>query len=175
MTELLSLRSDAEIEKLREAGRIVAQVLNRLEGLVKPGVSTLELDREAHRLIRAAGATPSFLGYGEPPFPGSICASLNEEVVHGIPNARRLLRDGDIISIDVGALLDGYHGDAARTFMVGTVKPEVRKLVEITEQCFWEGFKMATVDHRLGDISAAVQQMAEQNGYGVVQIGRAHV
>ncbi len=169
MTGLVNLRSDAEIQKLREAGRVVARVLAHLETLVRPGVSTQELDQEAHRMIREAGAEPSFLGYGEPPFPGSICASVNEEVVHGIPSDNRLLRDGDIVSIDVGAFLHGYHGDAARTFLVGDVRPEVRKLVEIAEACFWEGLKNATADNRLGDISAAVQQMAEKNGYGVVR------
>ena len=169
MPELLNLRSEAEIAKLREAGRIVAKVLDHLKSLVAPGVSTLELDREAERLIRDAGAIPSFKGYGDPPFPGSICASLNEEVVHGIPTARRILKDGDIISIDVGACLDGYHGDAARTFMVGKVRPEVVKLIETAEQCFWDGFAKATVNSRLGDISSAVQQTAERNGYGVVR------
>jgi methionyl aminopeptidase len=169
MSDILTLRSDAEIVKLREAGRIVARVLDHLMKLIAPGVSTLDLDREAERLIREAGATPSFLGYGDPPFPGSICASINEEVVHGIPSAKRILREGEIISIDVGACMDGYHGDAARTFPVGRVSAAVAKLVETTEKCFWDGFAKATVSNRIGDISAAVQQTAERNGYGVVR------
>jgi len=169
MSELLSLRSDAEIAMLREAGRIVARVLEHLRLLVAPGVSTLELDHEAEKLIRDSGAVPSFLGYGDPPFPGTICASINEEVVHGIPSAGRILQDGDIISVDVGACLEGYHGDAARTFMVGQVNPEISQLIATTEQCFWDGLAKATVNNRLGDISAAVQETAERRGYGVVR------
>lgn len=169
MPEILNMRSDAEIAKLREAGRIVARVLEHLKTMIAPGVSTLDLDREAEKMIRASDAVPSFLGYGDPPFPGSICASLNDEVVHGIPSARRILRDGDIVSIDVGACLDGYHGDAARTFVVGRVSPDVGMLVATAEQCFWDGFAKATVNNRLGDISAAVQQTAERHGYGVVR------
>lgn len=169
MPDILTLRSDAEIVMLREAGRIVARVLERLKSLVAPGISTLELDREAESLIRQSGAVPSFLGYGDPPFPGSICASLNEEVVHGIPSARRILREGDIISVDVGVCLDGYHGDAARTFTVGQVSPDIGMLVATAEQCFWDGLAKATVNNRLGDISAAVQQTAERHGYGVVR------
>lgn len=169
MPDILSLKTEAEIAKLREAGRVVARVLQRLAELIRPGVSTRELDREAERIIREAGATPSFLGYGTPPFPGSICASINDEIVHGIPSPSRVLKEGDIISIDVGACLDGYHGDAARTFLVGTVSPAVAKLVAVTEQCFWDGFAQAKPGNRLGDISAAVQRTAEQNGYGVVR------
>lgn len=169
MSEILSLKTEAEIARLREAGRVVAQVLQRMAELIKPGISTRELDREAEKLIRDAGATPSFLGYGSPPFPGSICASVNEEVVHGIPSDRRLLREGDIVSIDVGACLDGYHGDAARTYAVGTVTPAIANLITVTEQSFWDGFAQAKVGNRLGDISAAVQRTAERSGYGVVR------
>lgn len=169
MTEILNLKTEAEIAKMRAAGRIVAQVFDLMTELIAPGVSTMELNKAAEKLIRAAGAKPSFLGYGKPPFKGAICTSINEEVVHGIPSSRRILRDGDIISIDVGAELDGYHGDAARTFFVGNVSPEVKKLVAVTEECFWEGFAQAKTGNRLGDISAAVQKKAERNGYGVVR------
>lgn len=169
MAEIVSLKTEAEIARMREAGRVVAKVLERMGSLVQPGISTRDLDREAERVIREAGATPSFLGYGTPPFPGSICASLNEEVVHGIPSPRRILREGDLISIDVGACLDGYHGDAARTFAVGAVTPAVASLIATTEQCFWEGFAQARPGNRLGDISAAVQRLAERSGYGVVR------
>ncbi len=169
MTEILNLKTEAEIAKMRAAGRIVAQVFELMEELVAPGVSTMALNKAAEKLIRAAGAKPSFLGYGSPPFKGAICTSINEEVVHGIPSTRRVLRDGDIISIDVGAELDGYHGDAARTFLVGNVSADVQKLVAVTEECFWEGFAQAKAGNRTGDISAAVQKTAERNGYGVVR------
>lgn len=166
---MVELKQASEIKKMAEAGRIVAQVLDALGEMVRPGISTADLDREARRIIESAGAIPSFLGYGEPPFPGAICASIDEEVVHGIPSEDRILEEGSIISVDVGAYLDGYHGDAARTFAVGSVDPAVSRLIEVTEECFWRAFELAVPGRRLGDLSYAVQTWAEQHGYGVVR------
>lgn len=166
---MLRLKSKEEIARIRNAGRIVAQVLEALGQMVRPGLSTLDLDAAAESIIRRAGALPSFKGYGEPPFPGSICASIDEEVVHGIPSAQRVLREGQIISVDVGAYFEGFHADAARTFAVGTIDAAKAKLIEVTEASFWAGFAKAVVGNRMGDISAAVQATAEAHGYGVVR------
>lgn len=166
---MVEIKEASEIRKMAAAGRIVAQVLEALGSMVRPGISTADLDREARRIIEGAGATPSFLGYGEPPFPGSICASIDEEVVHGIPSDERILEEGSIISVDVGACLDGFHGDAARTFAVGSVDPAVSRLIEVTEECFWRAFELAVPGRRLGDLSYTVQTWAEQHGYGVVR------
>lgn len=166
---MLRLKSSEEIVKIRNAGRIVAEVLETLETLVRPGISTLELDAAAENIIRRAGAIPSFKGYGDPPFPGSICASIDEEVVHGIPHANRILKEGQIISIDVGAFLDGYHADAARTFSVGKIDPAKAELIRVTEASFWAGFAKARVGNRIGDVSSAIQGIAEAHGYGVVR------
>lgn len=166
---MVEIKEASEIRKMAAAGRIVAQVLEALGSMVRPGISTADLDREARRIIEGAGATPSFLGYGEPPFPGSICASIDEEVVHGIPSDKCILEEGSIISVDVGACLDGFHGDAARTFAVGSVDPAVSRLIEVTEECFWRAFELAVPGRRLGDLSYAVQTWAEQHGYGVVR------
>lgn len=166
---MLRLKSGEEISRIRNAGRIVAEVLETLGTMVRPGISTLELDAAAEAIIRRAGAIPSFKGYGDPPFPGSICASIDDEVVHGIPAANRILREGQIISIDVGAYLEGFHADAARTFGVGAIDGDKAKLIRITEDSFWAGFAQAIVGNRIGDISAAVQATAEAHGYGVVR------
>lgn len=166
---MLRLKSSEEIARIRNAGRIVAQVLEALRQMVRPGISTLELDQAAESIIRRAGAIPSFKGYGDPPFPASICASIDEEVVHGIPLATRILREGQIISVDVGAYFEGFHADAARTFPVGVISAEKAKLIETTEKSFWAGFAQAVAGNRIGDISAAVQAVAEAQGYGVVR------
>ncbi len=166
---MLRLKSSEEILRIRNAGRIVAEVLDAMKTLVQPGVSTLELDAAAEAIIRRAGAVPSFKGYGDPPFPGSICSSIDEEVVHGIPSAKRILKEGQIISIDVGAYLEGFHADAARTFGVGAIDADKAKLIRITEDSFWAGFAQAVVGNRIGDLSAAVQAVAEAEGYGVVR------
>lgn len=163
---MITIKSAAEIERMDAAGRVVEETLRLMAKLVEPGITTIELDREAEAFIRKSGATPSFLGYSG--YPNSICASVNEQVVHGIPGKYRL-KDGDIISVDVGAYLNGYHGDAARTFLVGNVSEEVRKLVTVTRECFYEGLKFARPGCRLGDVGAAVQSHAEANGYGVVR------
>jgi len=166
---MVRLKNQIEIEQMKAAGRIVALALSAVENAVKPGVSTWELDQIAEREIRSHGAIPSFLNYGSPPFPASICASINDEVVHGIPSRSRILKQGDIISIDVGACLDGFHGDAARTFAVGEISAENQELIRVTEECFWKGLEQAKAGNRIGDISAAIQRHAEAHGLGVVR------
>jgi len=155
-----------EIEKMREAGRVVAQTLGRLAGLIEPGVRTGRLDREAERFILKKGAVPTFKGYMG--FPGSVCVSVNEEVVHGIPGQRKL-KEGDIVSIDCGATLDGYVGDAAVTFHVGRCRPEVVELVKTTRQALDAAIAASVIGNQLGDISHAVELVAEPMNYGVVQ------
>ena len=152
---------------MRVAGRLVGETLNYLETLVEVGISTYELDKEAEAFIRKHGGVPSFLNYSG--YPASICTSINEVVVHGIPSKKRKLRDGDIISIDCGAIVDGWHGDAARTFLVGDVDPEVRKLVEVTKECFFLGAEQAVEGNHLIDIARAVETHAKEYGYGVIR------
>jgi len=163
---MITIKSAADIEKMDAAGKIVEKTLQRMGQMVRVGISTKELNDEAERFIRSCGAEPSFLNYQG--YPKSICTSVNEQVVHGIPGGYRL-KDGDIISVDVGAYLNGFHGDAARTFLVGNVPEEVQKLVQVTRECFFEALRYARVGYRIGDIGAAVQQYAESHGYGVVR------
>ena len=160
-------KSPAEIEAMKEAGRISAKVLREVGARVRPGVSTLELDHLAETIIRLEGGIPAFKGYGG--FPGSICASINEQIVHGIPSAEVILKEGDIISIDTGAIVDGWVGDNAWTYPVGTISEEKKRLLEITEKCMWAGLDAARPGNHLGDIGAAVQEIAEAEGYGVVR------
>jgi len=165
-------KSKVEIEKLRRAGHVVADVLSELREVVKPGMSTLDLDRIAEARIRKAGALPTFKGYtaGKPTaFPATLCVSINEEVVHGIPSPTRLLKEGDIVSLDCGATLDGYVGDSACTLLVGTTSDEVRLLVERTREALYRGIAQCFPDHRLGDIGHAVESHAASFGYGVVE------
>ena len=164
--ELISVKSPSQIDKMRKAGRITAAARKLAGEMVEPGITTLEIDREVKKFILSCGAKPSFLGYGG--FPGSACISINEVVIHGIPDHRKLC-NGDIVSIDVGAYIDGFHGDCAATFLCGTVSDEAKKLVEVTEQSFWEAMKMARAGNRVSDISHAVQQYAEGHGCGVVR------
>ena len=166
---MIRIKTADEIKKMQKAGRIVALVYDALKSYIKPGISTLDIDRIAEKIIRDEGAVPSFLNYGTPPFPASICTSVNDEIVHGIPSAERILTDGDIISVDIGAKLDGYHGDAARTFAVGNISAEAQRLINVTQECFWKAFEFAREGCRIGDISSAVQIHAEANGYGVVR------
>ena len=164
--DLISIKSPREIERMRIAGRITAAARKLAGEMVEPGITTLEIDREVRKFIEKQGAKPSFLGYGG--FPGSAGISVNEVVIHGIPDHRKL-KDGDIVSIDVGAFIGGFHGDCAATFYCGNVSDDAKRLVEVTEQSFWEGIKMARVGNRVSDISHAVQQVAESNGCGVVR------
>lgn len=164
---MIIIKNDAEIELMRHAGRLVGETLAKLEEMIKPGISTAELDRIAEEFIIRRNGKPSFKGYYG--FPASICTSINSEVVHGIPNQEILLREGDIISIDCGAILDDYQGDAARTFGVGKISDEAAKLIDVTKESFFKGAQKAVVGNRLTDISAAVQQYAESFGYSVVR------
>lgn len=163
---MLTIKNAADIEKMKAAGRLTEDVLKLMAEMAKPGVTTEELDRAAEELIRSRGGFPSCLGYNG--YPKTICTSVNEQVVHGIPGKYRL-RDGDIVSCDVVAKLDGFHGDATRTLLIGDVSEETRRLVKVTEECFFEGLKFARVGYRISDISAAIQKHAESNGYGVVR------
>ncbi|GAB3463239.1 type I methionyl aminopeptidase [Streptomonospora sediminis] len=164
----VQLKTATEIAKMREAGKVVARTLDELRAAVKPGMSTLDLDSIADRRIRDAGAVPSFKGYFG--FTGSICASVNEEVVHGIPRASKVLADGDIISIDCGAILDGWHGDSAITVVVGEPRPEDLRLMEVCEESMWRGIAELRPGRRLGDIGAAIDgYMRSQGRFGNVQ------
>lgn len=160
------IKSPAEIEKMAAAGRIVAQVHRRMAEMVGPGATTIELDEAAHAIITGAGGHPSFLGHHG--FPASICASVNEELVHGIPNDRPL-EDGDVLSIDVGVFLNGFHGDAAVTYLVGDPDKESRDLVQATEESFFAGVQQVRPGVRLGDVSAAIQAVADEHGYGLIR------
>ena len=164
---MIELKTKTEVEAMMEAGRISAKVLRLVGAAVEPGISTKELDAMAERLFKAEGAKPGFKGYGG--FPGSICASVNNEVVHGIPSKKKILHEGDIISIDTGALLDGWYGDNAWTYPVGQVAPDVRMLLEVTEQAMWDGLAAAHAGNRLGDIGAAVERNATKHKLGVVR------
>src|SRR4028119_2351873 len=166
-TERLVLLSSRELDKMRTAGRLAAELLCHLEPLVKPGVSTLELNDEAERWTKAQGAKSAPLGYKG--FPKSLCTSVNEVVCHGIPNAKEILKDGDIINIDVTPLVDGYHGDTSKTFMVGEPSPIARQLVEVTEECLRRGIAAVQPGARVGDIGAAIQEYAEAQGFSVVR------
>jgi methionyl aminopeptidase len=169
---MITRKSRAEIERMRRAGRIVAEVLELVGSELRPGVSTAHLDRLAEDHIRAAGAIPSFKGYPginpRRPFPGSICISIDDEIVHGIPG-ERVIREGQLVSIDAGAILDGWHGDAARTFYVGTPPAEVADLIEATRSAMMAGIAAAVPGNHIEDISAAVEAVAIPHGYGVVR------
>jgi methionyl aminopeptidase len=163
---MIILTSDKEIAYMRDAGRIVAGALTEITKAVAPEVTTRQIDQIAEDFIRKAGATPAFKGYHG--FPGTICSSVNEEVVHGIPGLRQL-KSGDTVSIDVGAVINGYNGDAAITLPVGEIDAEVQRLLDVTEQSLYQGIEKATPNHRLTDISYAIQSYAETFGYSVVR------
>jgi len=163
---MITIKSKRELALMRHAGRVIAEVLQELENAIRPGITTLELDRIAERYIKKANCLPAFKGYHG--FPASICASVNEEVVHGIPSLRRLI-EGDIVSIDVGAVYQGYFGDAAATFPVGVVSEETRRLISVTEQSLHWGMAQAVEGKHLTDISHAVQAYVEENGFSVVR------
>jgi methionyl aminopeptidase len=173
---MIHIKSASEIKKMRRACQIVAEVLERMRDWVAPGVTTAELNQKAEDLILRRGGIPSFKGYppGSPhPFPAVICASVNEELVHGIPGPRAL-KEGDIISIDVGVIYDGYHGDAGITLPVGEVGEEARRLLEVTEGALYAGIAQARAGNRVGDISAAIQNFVESRGYNVVREYTGH-
>ena len=163
----VTIKTPREIELMREAGRILAKVHNELGKIIKPGITTLEIDRVGEELIRSYGCEPSFLNYNG--YPASICVSVNEEVVHGIPSHKRVLKEGDIVSLDAGVIYKGYHSDAARTYGVGQITKEATQLIEVTKQCFFEGIKFAKPGNHLHDISNAIMDYATKYGYGVVR------
>ena len=165
----IEIKSRDQIDKMRVAGLLVGQTLELLRAAVRPGVTTGELDQLADDNIRSHGGVPSFLGYGHPPFPATICASVNDEVVHGIPGDRVLV-EGDVISIDCGAIVDGWHGDSAITVAVGVVPEGVRRLMEVTEESLWRGMAAARLGGRLSDISHAVESHVRSRGdYGILE------
>jgi methionyl aminopeptidase len=167
MGETITLLSKREIEKMRQAGQLAAELLDYLAPMVQPGVSTLEINDEAERWTQARGAVSAPLGYHG--FPKSICTSINEVICHGIPSAKQILREGDIINIDVTPIVDGYHGDTSKTFFVGTPSETARKLVEVTEECLMRGIAAAQPGAKVGDIGAAIQEYAEAHGFSVVR------
>ncbi|NTW70720.1 MAG: type I methionyl aminopeptidase [Eubacteriaceae bacterium] len=162
---MIIIKSPKEIELMKKAGKVVAGVHHLMAERIKPGITTLELDRLAEEFILKAGAKPAFKGYNG--FPSSICTSVNEEVVHGIPSNRTLL-DGDIIAVDVGAVVDGYYGDSAKTYAVGNISSEAKRLIQVTRQSFYDGLKYAVKGNRLSDISNRIQKTVEENGFSVV-------
>lgn len=164
---MITIKTSAEIELMRKANAIVRDTLNLLQDSIKEGMTTKQLDKIAHDYIIKCDAKPSFLGYGG--FPASICTSVNEQVVHGIPSDKVVIKEGDIVSVDCGSIYKGYNGDAARTFMIGDVGEEKRQLVEVTKQSFFEGVKILKEGVRLGDLGYAIQSYAESFGYGVVR------
>ncbi len=166
-SETIVLLSHREIEKMRRAGQLAAELLDYLEPMVKPGVSTLQLNDAAEKWTQAHNAKSAPLGYHG--FPKSICTSVNEVICHGIPNAKQILVDGDIINIDVTPILDGYYGDTSKTFFVGTPSPTAKKLVEVTKECLRRGIMEVKPEARIGDIGAAIQEYAEAEGFSVVR------
>ena len=163
---MITLKSSHEIQLMRQAGKITAAARALAGAMVAPGVTTQEIDRAVHRFIKSKGAEPSFLGYNG--YPASVCISVNDEVIHGIPG-KRVLREGDIVSVDVGAYKDGYHGDCAGTYPCGRISEEAQRLIDVTRQSFFEGLKYAREGYRLPDLSGAIQRYVEANGFSVVR------
>ena len=176
---MVTIKSKKEIELMREACRVTNLVYKEIEKVIQPGMSTQELDKFADKIIRTNGGIPAQKGYpsgikGIPAFPSTLCISINDEVIHGIPSNRKIIRDGDVVSIDLVVYKNGFHGDAARTFLVGTSSNEAKKLVEVTKQAFFEGIQYAVKGNRIGDISHAIGEFVEKNGYSVVKEFQGH-
>ena len=163
----VSIKSTREIELMREAGRLLEITHNEMEKALKPGMSTMDINRKGEEVIRSYDCIPSFLNYQG--YPASICVSVNDEVVHGIPNKKRILQEGDIVSVDVGAYIGGFHGDCAATYPCGKISEEAQRLIDVTRQSFFEGFAQAREGNRISDISHAVQAYVEANGFSVVR------
>ena len=163
---MITLKSAHEIELMRRAGKITAAARALAREMVKPGVTTHQIDKAVFDFIRSHGATPSFLHYNG--YPASVCVSVNDEIIHGIPG-KRVLQEGDIVSVDVGAYIGGFHGDCAATFTCGQIAPEAQDLIDVTRQSFFEGIAQAREGNRIGDISAAVQAYVESRGYSIVR------
>ncbi len=176
---MVTIKSEREIELMREACRVVAVVYDELEKVIKPGMSTWELDQIAEKKMRQLGAIPAEKGYdpgirGVPAYPATLCVSINDEVIHGVPSKNKIIKDGDIVSVDTVALKNGYNGDAARTFIVGNVSKETKRLIDVTKQAFFEGIKYAKVGFRVGDISHAIGEYVRSQGYSVVREFQGH-
>ena len=163
----VTIKSSKEIELMREAGNILAIVHEELEKFIKPGISTMDIDKKGYEIIKSYDCIPSFLNYNG--YPASICVSVNDEVVHGIPHKKHFLREGDIVSLDAGVIYQGYHSDAARTYGVGEINQEAQKLIDVTKQSFFEGIKFAKEGNHLHDISKAIQDYVESNGFSIVR------
>ena len=164
---MITIKSAKQIEKMRKACTITKEALDLIEKSVAPGVSTAQLDKIAYDFIISQGAKPNFLNYGG--FPATACISINNQVIHGIPNKHTIIKDGDIVSVDLGALYEGYHGDNAATFACGEISPEAQRLMDVTKESLYEGIKMATVGNRIGDSGATIQEYVEARGYSVVR------
>ena len=176
---MVTIKSKQEIEKMRQACRVAALTQKAIEEAIRPGISTFELDKIAEKTMRENGAIPAEKGYpsgikGVMNFPGSICASVNDEVIHGIPSKNVILKDGDIVSVDLVALKDGFNGDCARTYVVGKIDKETQRLIDVTKQAFFEGIKYAKKGYRLGDICHAIGEYVEKNGFNVVKEFQGH-
>ena len=176
---MVTIKSEKEIKAMREACRVTGLVYKEIEKVIKPGMSTLELDKFAEKLIKENGGIPAQKGYpsgmkGVPPFPATLCISINDEVIHGIPSSKKIIQDGDVVSIDLVVYKDGFNGDAARTFIVGKASEEAKRLVDITQKAFFEGIKYAVKGNRIGDISHAIGEFVEKNGYNVVREFQGH-
>ena len=176
---MVTIKSKREIELMKEACKVVALTYEKLEKEIKPGMTTYELDQIAEKTMRSLGAIPAEKGYdsgirGVPKFPASICVSINDEVIHGIPSKKKIIREGDIVSIDTVALKNGFNGDAARTFMIGNVSKDAKRLVEVTKQAFYEGIKYAKPGYRIGDVCHAIGEYVHSQGYSVVREFQGH-
>lgn len=176
---MVTIKSKKEIELMREVCKVVAIVYQELEQNIRPGMSTWELDQIAERKMRSLGAIPAEKGYdigikGVPPFPASLCVSINDEVIHGIPSKDRIIKEGDVVSIDTVALKNGYNGDAARTFLVGKASKEAERLVQVTKQAFFEGIQYAKVGNRIGDVCHAIGEYVRSQGYSVIREFQGH-
>ena len=176
---MVTIKSKNEIKLMRQACKVVAILYDELEKQIKPGMTTLEVDQLSEKIIRENGAIPAEKGYdigmaGVPPFPASICISINDEVIHGIPSKNKIIKEGDIVSVDTVAQKNGFNGDAARTFMIGEVSKEAKRLVEVTKQAFFEGIKYAKPGYRIGDISHSIGEYVHSQGYSVVREFQGH-
>ena len=176
---MVTIKSKKEIAFMKEACKVVAMVYQEIEQKIKPGMSTWELDQMAEHKMRSLGAIPAEKGYdigvrGVPPFPASICVSINDEVIHGIPSKSRILKEGDVVSIDTVALKDGYHGDAARTFIVGKASKDAERLVQVTKQAFFTGIQYAKAGNRIGDVCHAIGEYVHSQGYSVIKEFQGH-
>lgn len=169
---MIIIKSDREVEIMREAGKVTGEILREVEGFIRPGLTTHDVDAFVEERINLAGMKPAFKGYGG--FPAAACVSVNEEIVHGIPSRNRVLKEGDIVSIDTGTIYRGYYSDAARTYPVGEISAAARKLIDVTKESFFRGIEYARVGFRLRDIGHAVQEYAEVNGMGVIRDYTGH-